>query len=73
MTFIITEPCIGTCDTACVDVCPVDCIHGPIDVTGAGAEVAGLKTLPVLLDKPSVIFPSIKCLIMFIASLKWFN
>ena len=45
MTFIITEPCIGTCDTACVDVCPVDCIHGPIDVTGAGAEVPGLKTL----------------------------
>ncbi len=21
------EPCIGTKDTACVDVCPVDCIH----------------------------------------------
>lgn len=27
MTFIIAEPCIGTKDTACVDVCPVDCIH----------------------------------------------
>lgn len=27
MTFIITSPCIGTKDTACVDVCPVDCIH----------------------------------------------
>jgi len=27
MTFIITDPCIGTKDTACVDVCPVDCIH----------------------------------------------
>jgi NAD-dependent dihydropyrimidine dehydrogenase PreA subunit len=27
MTFIITEPCIGTKDSACVDVCPVDCIH----------------------------------------------
>jgi ferredoxin len=39
MTFIIVEPCIGTCDTACVDVCPVDCIHGPFDKTGAGAEV----------------------------------
>ena len=24
---IIAEPCIGTKDTACVDVCPVDCIH----------------------------------------------
>ena len=27
MAYIITEPCIGTKDTACVDVCPVDCIH----------------------------------------------
>ena len=27
MTFIITEPCIGVKDTACVEVCPVDCIH----------------------------------------------
>ena len=27
MTYIITEPCIGTKDASCVDVCPVDCIH----------------------------------------------
>ena len=27
MAFIITDPCIGTKDSACVDVCPVDCIH----------------------------------------------
>jgi NAD-dependent dihydropyrimidine dehydrogenase PreA subunit len=27
MAYIITEPCIGTKDAACVDVCPVDCIH----------------------------------------------
>ena len=27
MTFVITEPCIGVKDHACVDVCPVDCIH----------------------------------------------
>jgi len=27
MTYIIAEPCIGTKDTACVEVCPVDCIH----------------------------------------------
>jgi ferredoxin len=25
--YIIAEPCIGTKDTNCVDVCPVDCIH----------------------------------------------
>jgi ferredoxin len=28
LTYIITEPCIGVKDTACVDVCPVDCIYG---------------------------------------------
>jgi ferredoxin len=27
MAYIICEPCLGTKDTACVDVCPVDCIH----------------------------------------------
>ena len=38
MPYIIAEPCVGTCDTACVEVCPVDCIHGPYDKEGAGAE-----------------------------------
>jgi len=28
MTHVIAEPCVGVKDTACVDVCPVDCIHG---------------------------------------------
>ena len=27
MTYVITEPCIGTKDASCVDVCPVDCIY----------------------------------------------
>ncbi len=27
MTHIITEPCVGVKDRACVDVCPVDCIY----------------------------------------------
>ena len=27
MPHIIAEPCIGTKDTSCVEVCPVDCIH----------------------------------------------
>jgi ferredoxin len=27
VAYIIGEPCIGTKDTACVDACPVDCIH----------------------------------------------
>ena len=29
MIFVITEPCVGVCDTACVEVCPVDCIKAP--------------------------------------------
>jgi len=28
MTYIITEPCIDVVDTGCIDVCPMDCIHG---------------------------------------------
>ena len=27
MTYVITDPCIGTIDKSCVEVCPVDCIH----------------------------------------------
>ena len=38
MTYIIAEPCVSTCDTACVEVCPVDCLHGPEDTEGCGAE-----------------------------------
>ncbi|MFT3842765.1 MAG: 4Fe-4S binding protein [Myxococcaceae bacterium] len=29
MAFVIADPCIAVCDAACVQVCPVDCIHGP--------------------------------------------
>lgn len=31
MTHVICEPCIGTKDTSCVEVCPVDCIHPTAD------------------------------------------
>ena len=27
MTYVIAEPCINVKDQACVEVCPVDCIH----------------------------------------------
>ena len=27
MTRVITSACVGTKDSSCVDVCPVDCIH----------------------------------------------
>jgi ferredoxin len=29
-TYVITEPCVGVKNAACLEVCPVDCIHtGP--------------------------------------------
>src|SRR5437879_1596475 len=34
MAYVITEPCINVKDTACVDVCPVDCIHPRKDEPG---------------------------------------
>lgn len=34
MAYVIAEPCIGTKDTACVDACPVDCIHPRKDEPG---------------------------------------
>ena len=40
MAYVITEPCIGTKDTACADVCPVDCIHPRKDEDGyEGSEM----------------------------------
>ena len=42
MSYIIGKPCDGVCDTACVQVCPVDCINGPIDIEGLGEEVEGM-------------------------------
>lgn len=34
MAHVIAQPCIGTKDTACVSVCPVDCIHPTKDEAG---------------------------------------
>ncbi len=34
MAYVIAEPCIGTKDSACVDACPVDCIHPKKDENG---------------------------------------
>lgn len=33
MTYIITAPCEGVCNTVCVEVCPVDCIYPPEGLT----------------------------------------
>jgi NAD-dependent dihydropyrimidine dehydrogenase PreA subunit len=41
MAYVIAEPCVGTKDTACLDVCPVDAIH-PRKDNPAAATVAQL-------------------------------
>jgi NAD-dependent dihydropyrimidine dehydrogenase PreA subunit len=38
MTYVIAEPCIGTKDLSCVEVCPVDCIHPTQDEPGFDDE-----------------------------------
>ena len=55
MPFIIAEPCEGTCDTSCVEVCPVDCIHGPlsldeIDEIKAAGEMERLADIQLYID-----------------------
>jgi ferredoxin len=34
MTYVIADPCIGTKDNSCTEVCPVDCIHPTKDEPG---------------------------------------
>lgn len=46
MAYVIAEPCIGTKDSACVDACPVDCIHPKKD-EAAHAEQEQLFIDPV--------------------------
>ena len=36
MAHVIAQPCIGTKDTSCVEVCPVDCIHPTADASDHG-------------------------------------
>lgn len=40
MVYVIAKPCVGVKDTACVVVCPVDCIHPTKEEPGfAAAEM----------------------------------
>jgi len=39
VAYVIAEPCIGVKDTACVDACPVDCIHPRKDESAFATEV----------------------------------
>ena len=47
MAYVIAEPCIGTKDTACVDACPVDCIHPKKDAADKYDNVEQLYIDPV--------------------------
>ena len=42
MSFIIGKACISCIDGGCVTVCPVDCIHGPIETNNAAKGVKDL-------------------------------
>jgi NAD-dependent dihydropyrimidine dehydrogenase PreA subunit len=48
MSFIIGNKCVDCMDMGCVSVCPVDCINGPINISGAGEEVDkyGIEAFP---------------------------
>ena len=37
MAYFITRSCEGTCDTAGVKVCPMDCIVGPVELVSIQA------------------------------------
>ena len=51
MAYVIAEPCIGTKDTACVDACPVDCIH-PKKNTSYDDGRPGFDNVPQLYIDP---------------------
>jgi len=42
MSYIIGKKCVSCIDGACLKVCPVDCINGPISSTDMGKELASM-------------------------------
>ena len=48
MTYTITEPCIGTKDRSCIDVCPVDCIHDDVHLDGVSDDES--KDITLFID-----------------------
>lgn len=50
MTYIIAEPCVDVTDTACVDVCPVDCIYLNDESNSTAAQKAQMVSNPVIVD-----------------------
>ena len=58
MAYVIAEPCIGVKDTACVDACPVDCIHPKKNTTyddgRPGFEEVSVVSLPGKVSQATV-------------------
>ena len=55
MAYVITEKCAATCDTACVDACPCNCIVGPVPVdelrqVPAGERAGRFASLQMYVD-----------------------
>ena len=49
MAYVIAKPCIGVKDTACVAVCPMDCIHPTTSEEGfAQAEQLFINPAPCI-------------------------
>ena len=42
MSYIIGNLCISCIDASCVNVCPVDCIHGPIKTDDSARDAFSL-------------------------------
>ena len=60
MPYVITSPCVGICDTACVTVCPVDCIRGPLSLDAIEAipdaeRPARVRSLQLFIDPQTCI------------------
>ncbi len=45
MPFVIAEPCVDVMDTACANVCPVDCIHYDQGVDDRSCRHAGAHAI----------------------------
>lgn len=58
MSYIIGSKCVGCVDGSCLKVCPVDCIHGPINPNGNGKELEGLSKEDIK-DKQLYINPDV--------------
>ncbi len=59
MPYVIAQPCVSTCDTACAEVCPVDAIHGPRSLDSiralSAAERAAVPRLQLYIDPEACI------------------